>query len=114
MTYLQNTTGRLLHPAYVVQSPDGQKSGRYLALDSETPGVPPGSHDIDDATARLIREHPTNAMFFDTGMLKIGEGSAPKTEKTLDKGAKIFRADPQAFITKVSEKAKVGGGSHRS
>lgn len=104
MKHIVNSSGRLLHAAYSAPGADGKDLGRYIQIDGETPGIPPGSHDIDDLSAKVIEEHPTNQIFFATGMLAIKDGAAPKLEKTLDKGPKIFRVSP-GVVQKV-EKSK--------
>lgn len=104
--HLINTTGRLLHAAYSFKaSADAKPVGKYLQLDESTPGIAPGAHDIDEATARLVEGHPTNQIFFATGMLEIKDGPAPKVENP-SLSPKIFRADPRALAVVGATKAQ--------
>ena len=103
MTYLENTTNRLLHPVYTVPgTKEGEKpTHHYLnmglnELGQPKPGVLPGCHDIDDATAELIQKQKGNRVFFDTGMLKLHQGSAPKIEMSNNVPA-ILRVDARAI-----------------
>ncbi len=94
MMRIENTTGRLLEPVYLLpqvchdvpvvlpiyHTAPAEKKKRVKPM----VGVPPGVHEIDEISAAILEAHKPNQIFFtgDGGqpLLKISEGSAVSQE----------------------------------
>ena len=75
--YLENTTERVLHAVFL-RAPSTGGDPQYVML-------APGCHDaLKDGTIRVLEQHPTNRLFFDSGMLKVHKGPRPANERLID------------------------------